>query len=149
MYRQAFAITLMISPMVSVSQHVHTAAPSPTDPPIIVSINPEARVSVTLGGVLPPPVPCGQPAVLAVKVVNQGFVTSLLEAELVGGVPAGTSLDFHPTPLKGLPEELRELRITLPKPGLTDLTVAFRPHNEAGDIGGRDRVHFLIRCFVP
>ncbi|HLH36055.1 MAG TPA: hypothetical protein VKX41_15400 [Alloacidobacterium sp.] len=148
MYKRAFAITLVISPIASVCQHVHTA-PAPTDPPILLNINPEARVSVALGGVLPRLVACGQPAVLVVRVQNQGFVTSRLEAELVGNVPAEASLDFHPEPLKGWPEELRELRITLLKPGLTDLTVAFRSQNEAGDIGGRDRVHFLMRCFAP
>lgn len=148
MYKRTFAITLMFSPMVSVGQHVHLA-PSPTDPPIVISINPEARVSVALGGELPPPVACGQPAVLLVRVLNQGFITSRLEAELVDNVPTGAFLDFHPEPLKGRPEELRELRITLLKPALSDLTIAFRSHNEAGDIGGRDRAHILMRCFAP
>ena len=64
----------------------------------------------------------------------------------MGNTPAGVTLDFHPEPLKGVPEELRNLRITLTKPGLTDLTVAFRVHNEVPDLGGRDRVHFLFRC---
>lgn len=143
--RVALQLALIIPAMTGLGQHVHPA-PAPSDPPIIVSINPEARVSVTLGGELPPPAPCGQPAVLMVKVLNQGYVTSRLEAELVGNTPAGTTLDFHPAPLKGLPEELRELRIILRQPGLNDLTITFRPHNDVGDIGGRDRIHFLMRC---
>lgn len=116
------------------------------DPPIVITINPEARVSVSLGGAFPPPVRCGTPAVLSVKIVNQAGLTSRLEAKLVADVPAGTTLEFHPAPLTGVPQELRELHITLANPGLTDLTLAFRAHAEAADIGGRDRIHFLMRC---
>jgi len=118
---------------------------APNDPPIKITINPEARVSVVLGGALPPPVPCGTAADLSVKIVNQGFVTARLEAELVDA-PAGVALEFHPEPLRGVPEELRKLRITLAQPGATDLTIAFKAHNEIPDLGGRDRVHFLLRC---
>jgi hypothetical protein len=32
------------------------------------------------------------------------------------------------------------------KPGSTDLTLSFRTHNNAPDLGGRDRIHFLMRC---
>jgi hypothetical protein len=98
-----------------------------------------------LWGALPPPVPCGKPAVLSVEVVNHGFVTSTLEAEFVGN-SEGAVLDFHPRPLKGVPDELRNLRITLTKPGPIALTVAFKAHNEIPDLGGRDRIHFLMRC---
>jgi hypothetical protein len=119
---------------------------SPNEPPINITINPEARVSVVLAGVLPPPAPCGTATDLPVKIVNQGFVTAPLEAELVGDAPADVTLDFHPDPLKGVPDELRTLHITLTKPGPTDLTIAFRAHNEIPDLGGRDRVHFLIHC---
>jgi hypothetical protein len=114
--------------------------------PITITINPEARVSVILGGTLPPPVSCGQPATLQVRIINQGFVTSLLEAELVEDIPAGATLEFHPQPLTGVPEELRQLRITLTKPGLTDLTIGFHSHAEPPDLGGRDRIHFLMHC---
>jgi hypothetical protein len=119
---------------------------SPNQPPIKITINPEARVSVVLAGALPAPVPCGTAADLPVKIVNQGFVTSRLEADFVGEVPAGVSLDFHPAPLKGVREEIRNLRITLTKPDPTDLTIAFRAHNETPDLGGRDRIHFLMHC---
>jgi hypothetical protein len=126
-------------------KHMHETA-SPQDPPIQITINSEARVSVTLAGALPPAAPCGTTTNLSVKIVNRGFVTARLEADLVGDAPAGVTLDFHPTPLKGLPEEERVLRITLAKPGPTDVTIAFRAHNEAPDLGGRNRVHFLMDC---
>lgn len=139
------ASVLVLSAIVYADSHVSALAAS-ADTPITVTINPEARVSATFGGAIPSPVICGSPTVLRVRIVNQGSVTSRLEAEFVGSVPVGTALAFHPEPLTGAPEEFRDLRITLIAPGLSDLTVAFRSHNEAPDIGGRDRVHFLMHC---
>src|SRR2546430_11195875 len=106
--------------------HKEAETVSANEPPIKITINLEARVSVVLSGALPRPVPCGIAADLPVKVVNKGFITSRLEAEFVGDVPAGVSLDFHPAPLKGVREEFRRLSITLIKPDPTDLTIAFR-----------------------
>jgi hypothetical protein len=143
------AVTVLLPAVTRAQDHAHhheMVPSSPNDPPIKITINPEARVSVTLGGPLPPPVACGNPTTLSVKIVNQGFVTSQLEAEFVGEAPAGVRVDFHPAPLKGIPEELRELHITLTTPGPTDLSLAFRAHNEIPDLGGRDRIHFLMRC---
>lgn len=127
-------------------QQMETEAASLGDAPIKITITPEARVSVTLAGELPPPVTCGTPTDLSVKILNRGFVTVRLEAQFVGEPPVSVTLDFHPEPLKGVPQELRKLRVTLTKPGLTDLTIAFKAHNEFPDLGGRDRVHFLMRC---
>lgn len=130
----------------SVHNHHQMEAAAPGDPPIKITINPEARVSVTLAGALPPTKPCGMPADLRVSILNQGFITSRLEAEFVGDGPADVTLDFPPEPLKGLPQEVRELHITLTKPGPTDLTIAFKAQNEIPDLGGRDRIHFLMHC---
>jgi len=119
---------------------------APQEALIQVTINPEARVSVAMAGSLPHPVPCGTAADFLVKILNQGFITSRLEAELVGDTPAGVNLDFHPEPLKGVREELRHLLITLTRPDPTDLTIAFKAHNEVPDLGGRDRIHFVMHC---
>jgi hypothetical protein len=133
-------------------QHLHDhhkiekEAVPPNDPPIKITINPETRVSVTLSGALPPPAPCGTAADLLVRVVNQGFITGQLEAELTGDMPDGVTLGFQPAPLKGVAEELRKLHITLMNPGPTDLSLVFRAKNEIPDLGGRDRVHFLMDC---
>src|SRR3954447_16021321 len=81
----------------------------PQEAPIQITINPEARVSVALAGTLPHPVPCGTPADFSVRILNQGFITSRLEAEFVGDTPPGVNLDFHPVPLKGVREEFRHL----------------------------------------
>ena len=130
----------------AMGEHHHMPAAASSDAAIVITINPEARVSVALGGVLPAPGRCGMPAELSVRVDNQGFVTSRLEAAFVGEPPAGATLDFRPEPLTGARRETRAMRITLTKPGLTDLTIAFRARNEAPDLGERDRVHFLMRC---
>jgi hypothetical protein len=117
----------------------------PGEAPIRVTINPEGRVSVALGGALPAPAPCGKPVVFGIEVVNQGYATARLEAQLVGNPPAGATLDFRPEPLKGVPLETRTLRVTLSSSAPTDLTIAFRLHGEVPDLGGRDRIHLLLR----
>ena len=128
------------------SDHHRSKPISANEPPIRITINPEARVSVTLVSELPPAASCGTAIDLQVKIVNQGFVTSRLEAGFVGDVPAGVLLDFPSVPLKGVPEEFRHLRITLTKPDPADLTIAFKTHHEIPDLGGRDRLHFLMHC---
>lgn len=125
---------------------VAAKAALPGDAPITITINPEGRVSVTLGRVLPSPSPWGIPVEFGVRIVNQGFVTGRLEARLVGNPPADATLDFHPEPLKGVPQETRTLRITLANAAQADLTIAFRLHNEVPDLGGRDRIHLLMRA---
>jgi hypothetical protein len=145
--RSLLSAAVFFLPALAIADHEHAhESAAPDDPPIKITINPEARVSVTLSGALPPPAACETAVDFRVKIINQGFVTSRLEAELVGDESEGTTLDFHPEPLKGVLEELRDLRITLIKPGSTDLTLSFRTHNNAPDLGGRDRVHFLMHC---
>jgi hypothetical protein len=139
--------TALFLPELVIADHEHgQKVAAASDPPIEITINPEARVSVTLAGALPPPAACGGAVVFRIKIINQGFVTSRLEADLVGDESEGTTIGFHPEPLKGVPEELRDLRITLIKPGSTDLTLSFRTHNNTPELGGRDRIHFLMRC---
>ena len=121
-------------------------ARSSAELPIKITINPEARVSATLSGVLPSSPLCWAPVVVRVKVVNQGFLTARLEVELVGSPTPGVQLNFDPEPLKGVPEEVRNLMITIAAPGPTDLTLAFKAHNVGGDLGGRNRIHFLWHC---
>jgi hypothetical protein len=122
------------------------AASAAGNAPFQITINPEARVSVVMAGPLPPSKPCAMGVDMPVTIRNQGFVTARLEAQLVGSVPPGTVLDFHPQPLTGAPQETRTLHLALATPGTADLTISFRAHNEMPDIGGRDRVHFLMRC---
>jgi len=67
----AAVLLLPILPCVGDDKQIHNyhmmEAVSPNDPPIKITINPEARVSVVLAGALPPPVPCGTAADSPVK----------------------------------------------------------------------------------
>jgi hypothetical protein len=114
--------------------------------PIRITINPEARVSVTMAAELPPPAPCGTAVDLAVSVLNHGFVTAQLEAYWVGDAPPGARLEFHPEPLSGATQELHSLKIYLAHPGPTDLAIAFKARDDVPDMGGRNHVHFLMSC---
>ena len=149
-YGVALALTLVaMEPATGdESMHGHHGAQvaSPHEAPIRITINPEARVSVAMAGDLPPPANCGTTIALCVKIINQGFVTAPLEARWAGDAPAGATLAFHVDALKGTPQELHNLNITLSRPGLTDLAIAFKTHGDPPDIGGRDRIHFLMRC---
>jgi hypothetical protein len=121
-------------------------AVSSSDAPIKITINPEARVSVSRGGELPPPPVCGTAMELPVAIINQAFLTAPLEARWVGNTPPDIRLEFPLDPLKGIPKEMRVLRITLTKSEPSDLTISFRARNDIPDLGGRDRIHFLLRC---
>jgi len=148
---RAAAIGIVLLPVLTYAEEPpHRTESTPVvdapAPHIKIVINPEARLSAMPVAALPPPVPCGTAADLSISIVNQGFITAVVEAELVGEVPPGIILDFHPAPLKGVPEEARSLRLTLTTPGPSDLTIAFKVHNISPDLGGRGRIHFLMTC---
>jgi len=147
MRRQIFSIAILaLSPAWSGAsdhkQEVDVTAP------IRITINPESRVSVALVGPLPPVARCGMATQFQVSIVNQGFLTAPLEANPTGDAPAGVTVFIQPDPLKGVAHETRKLPIKLTKPGLTDLTITFKAHNEIPDLGGRDRIHLLIQCHI-
>lgn len=81
---------------------------------------------------------------------GRGCVSSLLIRDnlgrLVGDPNPNARLDFSDKALKGVPQETRTLRITLLKSMPTDLTIAFRVRHDVPNPGGRDRVHFVLRC---
>lgn len=124
----------------------HRHATEPDGSPILVTINPEARVSVRLVAALPPAPVCGSALDIAVKVVNQGYVTAPLQVFWLSEPPPGASLTLLGDSLSGAAEERRILRVTLTNPELTDVTIGFNTRNNIPDIGGRDRVHFLLNC---
>jgi len=146
----AVAILLPLVTRAAEHQHVHDLpaadVAAATEAMIVVTVNPEARVSAELAGVWPPRIACGKPVELPLKILNQAFLTSRLEVRLVGQSPAGVALELDRTPLSGAPEEMRTLRITVPTAKTVDVTVAFRAPAEIPDLGGRDRVHFVLRC---
>jgi hypothetical protein len=113
-------------------------------PALVVTINPEARVTVKRGDMLPPGM-CGEPVRLQVLVRNAGFVTARLKVRLIDS-PAGVLVTDNAGPLRGTAEELRELQIVRSGGDPIDVTIAFSLGDEAGDLAGRDRVHMLLRC---
>jgi len=127
------------------SERCSPAAAWAGDASILVTINPEGRVSVAIVGALPPPATYGTPVEFSVAVMNMGFSTGRLEARLVGSPPAAAALDFAPEALKGVPQERRTLRVTLTGAAPTDLTIAFGLRNESPDLGDRDQIHMLLR----
>lgn len=108
---------------------------------IRVTLNPEARVSVTLAGAAPRFE--GGVVRLPVSIVNEGTVTSVLEAALVDD-ETGLQIEFPDHPLTGR-DERRELRVRSNALIDVDITVAFRLRGDYSDLGGRDRIHFLAR----
>lgn len=48
--------------------------------------------------------------------------------------------------LSGLADENRALHLIPLGPNAVDITIAFSLDTNIGDLGGRDRVHLLLRC---
>jgi hypothetical protein len=125
--------------------HHHDALP-PGDAQIVISINPEARVSAALAAPLPAPGACGSVTELKIKVINNGFITAPLRASIVGDNAPVISLHMDSANLSGQAEEARTLHLTPLGPDLIDVTIAFNIDKNIGDLGGRDRVHLLLNC---
>jgi hypothetical protein len=128
--------------------HLHhdKEAVAQIEAPIEIKINPESRVSASITGPWPPPARCGTAASIPLEILNQGFLTARLEAQLADVPPRGVSLELQPEPLTGVAEETRVLKITMAQPGPADVTIAFKAHDGASDLGGRDRIHVLMQC---
>jgi hypothetical protein len=149
-HRAAAIVVGLVWIALTEAQHDHHAseASSSNETPIKITINPEARVSVSRRDDLPPVSVYENVMELPVTIINEGFVTASLEARLVGSVPRGTSVDFPSEPLKGIREERRFLRVTLVSNEAVDVTIAFRIKNDISAISDRDRVHLLLRCYA-
>jgi hypothetical protein len=107
--------------------HDHAAAagnPATGSAHIVVTVNPEARVSAVRGRPLPLQ-QCGTPVAIEVAVVNQGFVTAPLRALLVGDGGVHARLGLEPRRLTGRSTESRLLRLEPIGRTPLDLTIAF------------------------
>ena len=125
--------------------HHHESLP-PGNAQIVVSINPEARVSAVLAAPLPAPSACGSATELKIKVINQGFITAPLRASIVGDGASRVSLHMESAKLSGNAEDHRTLHLIPLGSDPVDVTIAFSIDKNIGDLGGRDRVHFVVRC---
>ena len=127
--------------------HQHHSAQY-ADAQIVVTISPEARVSVVMGAPLPSPPNCGSPMAIKVKVINQGFVTAPLRTYIAGNGDQQLTLITDDTKLSGAPEDERTLRLVTQRSTPVDVTIAFSIDDTIGDLAGRDRVHLLVRCIT-
>lgn len=111
-----------------------------------VTINPEARVRAVLTGAIPPPPHCGTPLILPVRIENEGFVTSRLQARLIADPPVGIALYLDAAPLRGAATENRELRIVPVSQASADVTIAFYALDDTTSAQSGNSVHLLVRC---
>jgi hypothetical protein len=125
--------------------HHYDASP-PSGAQIVVTINSEARVSAVLAAPLPAPSACGSVAELKIKVINRGFITAPLQASIVGDDMSRIPIHMDSGKLSGKAEESRTLHLFPREPDPVDVTVVFSIDKNVGDLGGRDRVHFVVHC---
>lgn len=128
--------------------HCHDAVPLLTESAehLVVTINPEARVSVVRPAASVFTVSGGE-LELTIGIINEGGVTGFLRTKLVGSVPGWVTLEADAEPLTGAPREQQRARLVFSEPRMADLTIAFALPGESPDLGGRDRVSFLVRDF--
>src|SRR5262245_34493650 len=122
---------------------VHDDHASPSNAQIVVTINAEARVSAVARAPLPAPAPCGSPTRLAVQVINHRFITAPLRAVIAGDAARLVTIHMDGSKLTGRSEESRNLGLIPSGHDPVDLTIAFSIDNNIGDLGGRNRVHFI------
>jgi hypothetical protein len=117
---------------------------------IQVTINPEARVSVSRTPAALPLFTCGTAEPLLVRIVNQGRVSSVLSIRLVGEVAAGI-VSLAPTAprLAGASVEYRVLMITLNTVSLIEFTLVVDAGPGTEDLGLRSQLPVLAQCSAP
>jgi hypothetical protein len=117
---------------------------------IEVTINPEARVSVSRTGVQLPPFTCGVAEPLLVRIVNLGHVSSVLNAQLVGGSATGkVSLGQISPHLSGASVEYRLMMLRLSSLQPLDLSIAIDAGPGTDDLSLRSQFSLLLRCSSP
>ena len=113
---------------------------------IVVTINPEARVSASLSAALPPPRACGSPIELNIKVINKGLVTAPLLAFALEDAERYVDVEMEPQKLNGEAEDSRVLRLIPHGPQPADVTIVFSLKNNIKDHGRNNQVHLLLSC---
>lgn len=112
-----------------------------------VTINPEARVSITRTKAPLTMPQCGKSGVWLVRIINQGFVTAGLNFRPIGALSAEL-LSLEPvTPrLAGAAVEYRTLHYTMNKTHQMDITLGVDAGPATSDIGERAKLPLLLQC---
>ena len=117
---------------------------------IEVTINPEARVSASRTGARLPSFTCGVAEPLLVRIVNLGHVSSVLNAQLVGGSVTGkVSLGQISPHLSGASVEYRLVMLRLSSLQPLDLSIAIDAGPGTDDLSLRSQFSLLLRCSSP
>jgi hypothetical protein len=114
---------------------------------IEVTINPEARVSVTRTAVPLPLFACGTPEPLLVRIINQGRVTSNFNIRLLQQMDANmVALQPIAQHLAGAIVEYRLLTMTVDTVRPVDLTLVADAGPGTGDLGFRSQLSLIVKC---
>jgi hypothetical protein len=114
---------------------------------IEVTINPEARVSARRTDAELPRMDCGVLAPILIRIANEAFVTSRVNASL-RDASASRMVTIQPIQqrLVGAAVEYRVLKISLRQAGTTDVTLTFDAGPGTEDLGSRATVYFIANC---
>jgi hypothetical protein len=117
---------------------------------IEVTINPEARVSVSRTGVKFSPFTCGIAEPLLVRIVNLGHVSSTLNAQLLGDSATRKVSLGHISPhLSGAGVEYRLLMLKINSLQPSDLTIVIDAGPGTDDLSLRSQFSSVLRCSSP
>jgi hypothetical protein len=116
---------------------------------IVVTINPEARVSAVRIGRSLRLTNIETSILVPVLIINKGRVTAPLRAILLRPERDLVDVSMVSQALSGAPNEKRELEIRLAVSGPLDVAIAFEISPEGGDLAGRDRIHVYVRRESP
>lgn len=111
---------------------------------LVVSINPEARVSVEPTNAALAPQRCDRPIEIGIDVFNDSFTRAPLRA---AALSSAFEILAQPTPaLSGEPRERRTMTIHLNRPSPVEVGLAFDVGPGTQDIGWRGATALLVHC---
>jgi hypothetical protein len=116
--------------------------------PIEITINPEARVSISRTATALPNCTLGKRELWLMRIVNQGRVSSTLNLRLLGDEERLVELEQITPQLVGASVEYRVLLLTVIAARPIDLTIAADAGPGTDDLGLRSQLVLLLRCSV-
>jgi hypothetical protein len=123
--------------------HAHHSAPEVTAP-ILVTINPEARVTAEATAAPVPRAAVGEWVETPVAILNEGFVTGDLTIEATP--PAGLELDLPSTLLTGEHLQFAAFRYRLVGSNPVDVSLRFWALGALGGLADKNTLSLLLRA---